>query len=139
MNASAFLPWAFLLNPFASFTSASATAYNTNGFSRPVVGPSTGGGSTCISGDIKVSINAPGTKLLYKAPQDEMAVTESLVEMFQVDSTFAANASAGGTFPLHVLDIVLPSWYQTMAKAWLATTYPSSPVNLSLPPCRNVS
>ncbi|KAJ8130836.1 hypothetical protein O1611_g2792 [Lasiodiplodia mahajangana] len=96
MNASAFLPLAFLFNPFAGFTSAKATTYDTNGFSNPVVGPSTGGGSICISGDITVSLNTPGTKLLYKAPEDQMAVTESIVEMFQVDSTFAANATAGG-------------------------------------------
>ncbi|GAP88718.1 putative alpha beta-hydrolase [Rosellinia necatrix] len=93
MNASACLPLAFLLS---GFTSAAATASSPNGISNPVVGPSTGGGSTCISGHVTVSINTPGTKLLYEAPQDQAAVTESLVELSQVDSTFGADAAAGG-------------------------------------------
>ncbi|KAI1121286.1 Alpha/Beta hydrolase protein [Nemania abortiva] len=96
MNASAYLPLAFLLNQFSGLISATSTAVSTNGFSKPVIRPSTGGGSTCIYGDVTVSINATGTKLLYEAPQDQMAVTESLVEMFQVDSTFGANVTAGG-------------------------------------------
>ncbi|KAI3326076.1 Alpha/Beta hydrolase protein [Xylariaceae sp. AK1471] len=96
MNTTAFFPLAFLINPFASFTSATVTTFSTDGFRNPVIGSSTGGGSTCISGDIMVSINTPGTKLLYEAPQDQMAVTESFAEMFQVDSTFATNAIAGG-------------------------------------------
>ncbi|KAI2625761.1 alpha/beta-hydrolase [Hypoxylon sp. NC1633] len=92
MNNSAFLPLAFLLNPFASFTSA----FGPNGISNPVSGPSTGGGSTCISGDITLSINTPGIKLRYEAPQDQMAVTESFVELLQVDSTFATDVTAVG-------------------------------------------
>ncbi|KAI0420094.1 hypothetical protein F5X98DRAFT_383732 [Xylaria grammica] len=96
-NASVCLPLAFLLNHFSGFTSATTMAFNTSGFSNPVVHPSTGGGSTCISGSITVSINTPGTKLLYKAPQDQMAVTESFVELFQVNSTFGADAAAGGS------------------------------------------
>ncbi|KAJ2967103.1 hypothetical protein NUW58_g10516 [Xylaria curta] len=96
MNTSAAFPLTILLNRFSGFTSATITNFNTNGFSNPVVGPSTGAGSTCISGDVTVSINTPGTKLLYTAPQDQMAVSESLVELFQVNSTFAADAAAGG-------------------------------------------
>ncbi|KAI6088322.1 alpha/beta-hydrolase [Hypoxylon rubiginosum] len=92
MNSSTLLPLAFLANPLASFTAA----FGPNGISNPVSGPSTGGGSTCISGDITLSINTPGTKLLYEAPQDPMAVTESLVELLQADSTFGADAAAGG-------------------------------------------
>ncbi|KAI1758675.1 alpha/beta-hydrolase [Hypoxylon sp. FL1150] len=92
MNHSASLPLDFLVNPFASFTSA----FGPNGISNAVSGPSTGGGSTCISGDIGLSINTPGVKLLYEAPQDQMAVTESFVELFQVDSTFGADVVAGG-------------------------------------------
>ncbi|OTA97026.1 hypothetical protein M434DRAFT_392208 [Hypoxylon sp. CO27-5] len=93
MNGSAFFPLAFLLNPFSSFTSA----VDPNDISNPVSGPSTGGGSTCISGHIKISINTTGIKLLYEAPQDQMAVTESFVELFQVDSTFGADVAAGGS------------------------------------------
>ncbi|KAI3328224.1 hypothetical protein F4824DRAFT_518020 [Ustulina deusta] len=96
MDTSTCLPLAFLFNHFSGFTSATVTTFSTNGFYNPVIGPSTGGGSTCLSGDVTVSINTPGTKLIYKAPQDQMAVTESFVELFQVDSTFGANATAGG-------------------------------------------
>ncbi|KAI0472764.1 Alpha/Beta hydrolase protein [Xylariaceae sp. FL0804] len=96
MNTSAFLPLAFLLNPFSAFTSAISANISTDGFSNPAVGPSTGGGSTCVSGHVKLSVNTPGTKLLYTPVQDEQAVTEAFVELFQVDSTFGLNASAGG-------------------------------------------
>ncbi|KAI1146368.1 Alpha/Beta hydrolase protein [Nemania diffusa] len=95
MNTSARFPLAFLLSPFSSFSSAAVSNPNTHGISNPVVGPSIGGGSTCISGDVTVSINTTGTKILYQAPQDQMSVTESLVEMFQVDSTFGANVTGG--------------------------------------------
>ncbi|KAI1823893.1 Alpha/Beta hydrolase protein [Xylaria intraflava] len=96
MNVSTFFPLALLANPFAGFTSATVTGLSTDGFSNPVVGPSAGGGATCIAGDVTISIDAPGSRLLYEAPQDQMAVTESFIEMFQVDSISAANALAGG-------------------------------------------
>lgn len=96
MNISAFAPWTFLLNQFSSFTAAEFANFSTNGFNNGAIGASTGGGSTCISGDITVSINTVGTKLLYTAPQDQIGVTESFVELFQVDSTLSTNATAGG-------------------------------------------
>ncbi|OTA98104.1 hypothetical protein M426DRAFT_70424 [Hypoxylon sp. CI-4A] len=92
MNSSAFLPLAFLASPFTSFTAA----FGPNGISNPVSGPSTGGASTCISGDVTLNVNTPGIKLLYEAPQDQMAIIESFVELFQVDSTFGADVTAGG-------------------------------------------
>ena len=96
MNSSTFLPLALLLKQFSLVTSAAATNFTTDGFSNGAIGTSTGGGSTCISGDIKVSINTTGTMLLYTAPQDQMAVTESFVEINQVNSTFAEKVTAGG-------------------------------------------
>lgn len=96
MNTSAFAPLAFLLSQFFGHISAATTSLSTDGFSNATVSFSTGGGSICVSGDILVSINTTGTNLLYTAPQDQMAVTESFVELFQVDTTFATNASAGG-------------------------------------------
>lgn len=92
MNTSTLFPLALLANPFAGFASASCT----NSFSHPVTGPSTGGGSTCISGTVTLSINTPGINLLYKAPQNQRDATESLVELLQADSTFGAEAYAGG-------------------------------------------
>lgn len=96
MNASASFPLAFLSDFFSGFTSATATTLDTDGISNPVIGPSNGGGSTCISGEVKVSINTPGMKLLYQPPQGQMAVTESFVDLFQVDSTLGLNVTAGG-------------------------------------------
>lgn len=91
MNTSALLPLAFLLTQFPFFTSAAVTPFATTGFSNGTVGRSTGGGSTCISGYITLSINTSGTEILYTAPQDQQAVTQSFVELFQNNSTFAAS------------------------------------------------
>lgn len=88
-----FAPRAFLMSQFSMFSSAALT---TNGFSNVMIGRSTGGGSTCMTGNITVSINATGTNILYTPPQDQFRVTESFVELFQVDSTFATNATSGG-------------------------------------------
>lgn len=96
MNSSILVPLVFLLNQISSVSSTAVANFTTNGFSNASIGRSTGGGSTCISGDITVFINTTGTKILYTAPQDQMALTESFVEMNQVDSTFATNATAGG-------------------------------------------
>ncbi|KAI0427847.1 hypothetical protein F5Y09DRAFT_344266 [Xylaria sp. FL1042] len=95
-------------------------AFNTNGFSNPVIRPSIGGGSMCISDNLVVSINTPGTKLLYGAPQDQMAVTESFVELFQVNSTFGADATAGGPSVISgeysiFVKLCLPTGYATLS------------------------
>ncbi|PHH89930.1 hypothetical protein CDD83_4937 [Cordyceps sp. RAO-2017] len=96
MNTSAFVPLAILLNPFAVATSAAATEFAANGFSNGIIGRSAGGRSTCISGDITLSINTTGTRILYAAPQEQMGVTEALVELLQANSTFGTDAAAGG-------------------------------------------
>lgn len=84
---------AFLVQPFSTDPFATVTEY---GFSNASITESTGGGSICITGYINMAINTTGTRILYTPPQDQMAVMESFIEMFQVDSTFAANATAGG-------------------------------------------
>lgn len=97
MNVSGFAPLAFLLSQFSAITSNGLTRnLTTDGFSNGVIGKSTGGDSTCVSGNIKVSINATGTNIPYTVPQDQMSLTESFVEMNQVDSTFALDATSGG-------------------------------------------
>lgn len=97
MNFSAFAPLSFLLGQFSAVTSTGQSAIlNTDGFSNGIIGNSTGGDSTCISGKIKVSINATGTDILYEAPQDQVRVTQAFVDLNQVDSTFAMNAASGG-------------------------------------------
>lgn len=97
MNTSFLFPLAYLLNQFSFVSSTAVTNFTTEGFTNASTGSSTGGGSTCISGIISVPINVTGTKLLYTAPEDQRAVIESLVELFQVNSTFAANATSGGS------------------------------------------
>ncbi|KAF7531224.1 hypothetical protein G7054_g9079 [Neopestalotiopsis clavispora] len=96
MHSSLAFPFAFLPYLFPVVACAAASAFTTNGFSNVSVGKSAGGGSTCITGYVNVAINTTGTKILYTPPQDQLAVTETFVELFQVDSTFAANATAGG-------------------------------------------
>ncbi|KUI67224.1 hypothetical protein VM1G_02947 [Cytospora mali] len=91
-----FFPLAFLLSQFSVVTSTAVAGFTSNGFSNGNIGLSTGGGSTCISGDVTVSINTTGTRILYTAPQNQMAVTETFVEMYQTNSTFATNATSGG-------------------------------------------
>ncbi|KAI7780399.1 hypothetical protein LA080_016123 [Diaporthe eres] len=97
MNFSAFAPLSFLLGQFSTVTSTGqTTTLNTDGLSNGIIGASTGGDSVCVSGNIMVPINTTGTKILYTAPQDQVRVTESFVELNQVDSTFAINAVSGG-------------------------------------------
>lgn len=97
MNFSAFAPLSFLLGQFSAVDPTGQTKIlNTNGFSHGIIGSSIGGDSTCVSGNIVVSINATGINILYTAPQDQVRVTESFVELNQVDSNFAINAVSGG-------------------------------------------
>lgn len=97
INFSAFAPLSALLGQFSAVTSTGqATSLNTDGFSNGIIGRSTGGGSTCVSGNIMVPINATGTNILYTPPQDQARVTESFVEMNQVDSSFVLDAISGG-------------------------------------------
>ncbi|KAL7928813.1 Alpha/Beta hydrolase protein [Trichoderma chlorosporum] len=94
MNTSTLLQMALLFNPFFSF--AAASCGGTQGFSNAVIGPSTGGGSTCVSGQVAITVNTTGTKLLYQAPQDQGAVTESFVELFQTDPVWIGQVVSGG-------------------------------------------
>ncbi|KAK1249221.1 hypothetical protein MKX07_002737 [Trichoderma sp. CBMAI-0711] len=104
MNSSAFLRMAYLFNPFIGLSSASTTTTtcttnnnnNTAGFTNPIIGPSAGGASTCISGTVPLTLNTTGLNILYSAPQNQAAVTESLVELFQSDSAWVAQVTAGG-------------------------------------------
>ncbi|KAI1118444.1 Alpha/Beta hydrolase protein [Nemania sp. NC0429] len=91
MNASTLLP-----SPAGSPFAGCGSPFNTHGFSHPVIGLSAGGESICLSGGVTVSINTPGIKLLYEPPQDDSAVTESVIELLQASSGFAAGAIAGG-------------------------------------------
>ncbi|KAJ3578921.1 hypothetical protein NPX13_g1640 [Xylaria arbuscula] len=96
INAPVCLSPAPLLSYLTSFTPVIARAYNPDDYTNTGWRPSTGDGSTCLYGNVTVAINTTGTRLLYEAPQDPMALTGSLAELFQVDSTFAANTVAGG-------------------------------------------
>lgn len=97
MNFSAFAPLSLLLGQFSAATSpGQITSFNADGFSNGVIGKSAGGESTCISGNIMISVNVTGTNILYTPPEDQLGLTESFVEMNQVDSTFASDAASGG-------------------------------------------
>lgn len=97
MNFSGFAPLSFLFDRFSAVNSiGQMTSFNTHGFPDGIIGSSTGGGATCISGSIPVPINVTGSNILYTAPQDQERVTETFVEMNQVDSSFFATALSGG-------------------------------------------
>lgn len=97
MNFSAFAPLSAPLGQFSAVTSIGhGTSLNTDGFSKRIIGTSTGGGSACISGNIFVPINVTGNNILYTPPQDQARLTESFVEMNQVDSTFVLDSISGG-------------------------------------------
>ena len=96
IGASVCLSPAFLLNYFSGFTPALARAFDPDDYINAGTRPSTGGGTTWIYRNITVSINTTGTKLRYEESQNQIALTGSLVELFQVESTFGADAATGG-------------------------------------------
>lgn len=49
---------------------------------------SAGGNSNCITGNIKLTVTTPNLQLNYKESSSQLAVTELIVELLQVNSTF---------------------------------------------------
>ena len=78
---------------------------STTGFRSPKVGPSTGGGATCVSGYVAISANATNTRLLLDPPVNAMATTELSVEMLEPRGTIMQTINGGpapvaGTFQI---------------------------------------
>ncbi|KAK3080770.1 hypothetical protein LTS18_013317, partial [Coniosporium uncinatum] len=66
-----------------------------NGFNNPRISSSTGGHAVCIEGSIPITASANNTKLNYTSPANQTIVTETIVEMFQINSTLAKQTVAG--------------------------------------------
>lgn len=67
---------------------------------------STGGNSHCIAGNIKLTITSPNLQLNYSESSSQLAVTELIVELLQVNSTFAQRVVTGprsvtGTYKIY--------------------------------------
>src|SRR3954447_15648864 len=67
----------------------------TAGFKDPKIVPSVGGKATCVVGTIPVKASAHNTRLNYDGPANQTALTETVVEFLQVDSTLESQISQG--------------------------------------------
>jgi len=77
-----------------------------NGFKNPRVSSSSGGHAVCIEGSIPVTASANNTKLHYASPANQTVVSETVVEMVQINSTLAMQTLGGphpinGTWDIH--------------------------------------
>ena len=67
---------------------------------------SAGGKSHCITGTIKVTVTSQNLQLNYSEPSSQLAATELIVELLQVNSTFAQRVVTGarsitGTYSIY--------------------------------------
>lgn len=56
---------------------------------------SAGGNSNCIAGNIKLTVTTQNLQLNYSEPNSQLNVTELIVELLQVNSTFAQRVVTG--------------------------------------------
>jgi hypothetical protein len=78
----------------------------TKGFHNPRIDSSVGGHATCISGTIDVNASAMNLRLKAKLPANSSAVTELVLEIFQINSTAAEQhggppTQVSGTFGIY--------------------------------------
>lgn len=91
-----------LAAPAARTTTAQAafaenpTAY-VKGFKDPTVQSSVGGKAFCISGTVEVKASAENTHINTPEPANQTAVTELLLENFQIDTTLAQRLTGNKT------------------------------------------
>lgn len=62
-------------------------------------GSSTGGRSTCLSGNIQVTVTSPNVRINLEQPGDQLAATELVVELLQANSTLGQRV-VGSPAPL---------------------------------------
>ena len=90
----------------AGQTQPSNIAENTAGFSNARTGQSSGSNAKCITGNVDVDVGAQNSRSTLKAPDNNMALTQLIVEFTQVNSSVATTASAGpsnvnGTYSIY--------------------------------------
>ncbi|KAL6886477.1 Alpha/Beta hydrolase protein [Trichoderma longibrachiatum] len=95
MNSSTLLPISSLINPF--LTSTTSLPLNTTILQNPIIAPSTGGLSTCISGTIPIPLNTTGLNIPLSPPPDQPALTQSLVNLLASDPSWLNNILSNST------------------------------------------
>ncbi|KAL7803612.1 Alpha/Beta hydrolase protein [Trichoderma aethiopicum] len=95
MNSSAILPISPLINPF--LTSTASLPINTTILQNPIIAPSTGGLSTCISGTIPIPLNTTGLNIPYSPPPSQPALTQSLVNLLASGPSWLNNILSNST------------------------------------------
>lgn len=68
---------------------------STNAFSSSFIANSAGGNAICLEGTISVTTSAVNTLILYSGPPNNMAATEFLLELGQVNSSVVATTNGG--------------------------------------------
>ena len=97
------ISWGLVLSLVRGTVKAGPT---TAGFFNATFAKSTSGKANCIEGFVDVPVTATNNKILYSGPANNMAATELLVEIAQVDSNFSTVTSGGksvisGTFSIY--------------------------------------
>lgn len=80
---------------FMFFLHNTITATGTPGFSTQGKGQSANHKADCISGIVPVDTTANNTKLLFQELESNLAVTEALVDLLQVDTNLVTNSNGG--------------------------------------------
>ena len=99
IHLSLVLPLALAL-ALALAAAAATTVIQAAEFATTSMIQSTGGKASCISGLVKVTVTATNTKLLYSGPADQLAATQTIVELLKVNPTIY-NTTNGGDRIVH--------------------------------------
>ena len=93
------LLFSLIRNAWSSGNHSGSVSINASASQFVHVGPSTGGRSTCISGHLQVTVTSNNVKINLQEPVDQLAATELVVELLQVNSTLGQRV-IGGPAPL---------------------------------------
>ena len=70
---------------------------NTTGFTKPSIARSNGGGATCVTGNVSVTVAAMNTILLISPPENAFATTELSIKMLEPNGTIMQTAVGSTT------------------------------------------
>lgn len=66
------------------------------GFQNPIVAPSRGGGATCVSGTVSVSVNVPNAqKINFVVPNNQTGATQTFVSFVSANSNLVPSVLGG--------------------------------------------
>ena len=102
MDASFYQAFLKMLSPYAYAILAVSSFFNdislnasSTGFTTPTIGLSTSNKTSCVSGIVYVNVTANNTKLLLAEPDNELMVTEIMVELLGANSSIFERLSGG--------------------------------------------